>query len=1300
MQRDRARRAPSILRGLGLAAVIGLTSACPQGIDTTRVAARPATLGDDIYGALCDRVGASSLGEDPEGASYHAVCHYDAKGHYADHVDVSGLPDVGKAGPKAEARRLGVAKVEAMARRRKDLVRALNALLPDVEIDDLTKGPAGSGKKIRLHDALFTFAQDLLPLYETNPVDPGTTPLLPTTTRALGRVFDAVTKSDAARDALSSLWGRQGYRPFPVGLGAIRPALAYKNLRPLAKAALAVLGPNAKAAPELQQLLSVVKEELATSKPVVSPLPLYRVDGATLQPNRPRTNIEVARALLVAEDPSFAASPADPPRLISKRDRRGLAIPLGNVPGQVGSVAAPFVDVDGDGFADADAAGRFVDATGAPLGNATPFAVPGQAAAGVDLLAPSELFTYVDTSRALTGAMARHMLPLVDATVYATPGDPDAWKTEHETLMYSLAGARTLFGPREDAQYDYGDDLVKKADEPCPSCLKYSRFRGEDSPLPAVLHAVGQVVGDADSDAIIEALLELVEKHEPTVARLTGAALRAKEIADEHDALAAKGVEPKAELPYTTPLWDEIAESVAELLQHEGLVSKLVVALADDTIVTPINGSQSFGQTLATFARMRDGYTYDPDDLNGLGINTTDGSPSTLDPHNPVDRSKPLTGDNRSELQRSFQIIHDGRNVKICNKENAYVYSTLGGLGPIKWPLVGDGYHECELFQFEDLAATYLDSTLPLEHPKRTYMKIKASTLNGIMDALGAVGQSPDDLFEQSSGITGMTTHPSYRAFDRLVFFGAESDVYSMPDLDPYLGNNQRNEKTNTFIHGILEPMPSNLCPTDAAGVPSCATPDLLLRGRERNAFLTWERLGFLEYLRPVVTVFANLGCTDDLTACDPTNIDGERMFANLLDKLHRHWPGRDHGPECDSTGTPETNGFYCSEAGGNRYEPIMADVFESDLLPALHEFSKVAMGVKITVRRGPHAGEVWTGPQILEKVTRILFDPVYAAKIGMVDRKGYAATTWVDGTVQPQLTGFTLFADALHAMDVRWDTACDAVTGQAAQDCVADTARRKGQWKRARSQLVDEFLAVDGEGTDARFRNAAFARTMTTLLRVVREQLNANCPDREAGTKCEWATKTLGDKLATTISGPLFASLVDVQESLRADETARRELERFLGYVLTAASQDDAFQATLASMSDLLQVLADDDHLSPIFNSIATLASPQHDSEGPGAADTAIRALYALVGDQYDRYHVLDTILPLAVTPMGDGELSPVEILLDTVAEVNRIDSAASAPLERTDYKAIMGTVKDFLTSETRGLEQFYFIVQNRPRE
>ncbi|MFS8071173.1 MAG: hypothetical protein ACMG6S_32800, partial [Byssovorax sp.] len=126
----------------------------------------------------------------------------------------------------------------------------------------------------------------------------------------------------------------------------------------------------------------------------------------------------------------------------------------------------------------------------------------------------------------------------------------------------------------------------------------------------------------------------------------------------------------------------------------------------------------------------------------------------------------------------------------------------------------------------------------------------------------------------------------------------------------------------------------------------------------------------------------------------------------------------------------------------------------------------------------------------------------------------------------------------------------------------------------------------------------------------------------------------------------------------------------------------------------------ADDGNFSPLFQAAATAANPAKDKDGPGAADRTLLVLEALTGDDYDRYHLLDTVLPALVTPMDGGKsASPIEIFMDTVADVNRIDAAAASPLDTEDYRAVFGTVSDFMTSETHGLEQFYTIMAKRPR-
>lgn len=1257
-------------------AALGASTSCND-FDSTRQAPPKATLGDDFYGVLCDRVGASVLAEDLSGASYSSICHYDNKGNYGNAVDTKLLPAVSGA-TETQARQLAIAKLTRMAARRGDLVRAINAVFPkETTVKD------DSGKQVPLHAALMDFAQRFSDLYDSNPYDSQGEPLVPSATRALGRFFDSFSQNNTALSSLAHIWGRRGYRPSPVGLGAVRAALSYPGLRALANATLDVIGPKAQAAPVLQQLLTVSKKELQTSTPVLEPLPAYQVDASTVQPNRPRSSLEVVQAILLAQDDTFAVSDGDPSLYISPRDRRGFAIPASNTPGTIGTVMPPFADVDGDGFADVDASGRFVDASGMPLSIDPPFVIPGVTTSQADPYgrAVNAPYAYLDTSRALTGALARHLANLVDPTV-VSPNDPNAYQQEHETLEYALAGLYALSGSREPAQYDYTNNVVKGPNDPCEDCVSYSRFKAEESPIVDITHAVGQILADKDSDAILASLIDLVENHEDVVARLVGAALEVRQISLQHDQMAQAGQEPLASLPYQDPIWDEMAQLLWKLAEQPGLGQRAIEALADSSIVSQQGTSQNMGQTTATFATTVDQFDYDTNDLNGPAVNVSVGNGSTADPQVPIQPSQPRNGANISLLQRSLQVIHDANRASTCNKQGALIHTNLGIDWPI-WPAAP--YNECELTRFANEAVFYLDSNLPATHPKRSQMVLMGA-INDILSIGSDFGIDPDTVVEGSSGIQGLGLHPESYALTRLLFFGAESDNLTMPDLDPNYAT--LNAQTDQFIHDLIEPAGGLPCAQDANGVNTCTSPSTTLRVRDKNTMFAWERLGFLTYLKPVIRAFADQSCTADESACDASDISGEQLLVDMFDELNFHWPGADHGDECSNSGDKTSNPIFCAQSGLNRYEPLLGDALRTDLIPALNAFAEAAKDLSnITVQRGPHAGETWTGTQVLEKVTRVLFDQTYAQMNGMVDRNGNASAHWVDGTPQAQLTPFTLFGDALHNIDTTFAN-------------TSDGAARQAMWKRARSLLVDEFLSVDGEGTSAQFHDRAFPKTLSTILRVMREQVNANCPNRESGAPCTWASHDLAAKLQASMSGPLYAAILDLNEALRSDEDARRALEAFLQYTLQASSSGDALQATLASMSDMLQVLADDDHMAPILNAVATAASPDADPNGPGAADTTIRVTKALVGSDYDRYHILDVVLPNLVTPIDDASPSPIEIFLDVISDVDRVDASSDDPLGQDDYGTIMTTVRDFMTDDTRGLEQLYAVMKNRPTE
>ncbi len=1264
------RRGLRAARFLGLAGAVAWAGGCGDEFDTTTPSGPTATLGDDLYGLFCDRLGADVLQEDMTGASYHALCHYDADGVYADEVDTTYLPPTsGEA--SAEARRIALAKMHALARRRGDLVRAFNATFPDIEIDDpSTEDPTDT---VNLQTAMMAFSQRLAALYESNPYDPSLEPepLAPKTTRSLGDVFEAVGVSLDAKAMLTRMWARRGYRPSNVGLGAMRSTLAYPDLRDFTTSAVGLLGPLGPANPELRQLLAVLKQKMATMTPETSGLPPLGYSGPA-QPNRPRTTIEALREIMLTEDERFAPYADVPPRYIAVRDRRGYAVPT--------TLTSTFFDGDGDGLADVDGFGRFIDASGAAVQIDTPFSIPGQPTFGsFDEFgrATSEPYVYVDTSRTPAASLSTVLTPLLDATEYADPADPNAFMSEYETLMYALAGMNVLFGPREEAEYDFEADQVVPVGTGCATCMRYSRFRGEDSPLVDLVYATGQIIGDKDSDVLLLGLIDLAENHEPELARLIAAALRVKEISDDHDALAGQGQVLPAGLAYENPIWDEAAQPLSRIASEPRLLTNLLGALADPVVVSSIGGSGHMGETLSLFASTLDEMTYDPTDINGPALNLTDGGFSVADPNNLVDTNAPRNGKNRSILERTVQLIYDASGARACNKDGAVVNANVLGIS-LEWPLFGDPYGQCALFEINDLAAFYFGAVLDPAHPKKAQFTLKDGALNDLMDALGFIS-SPDEMFEASSGLTGMTTHPSYQALNRLVYFGASSDVYpNMPDHDSL----NQGSRTDEFIFGLMEPVGTSVCPNVL-----CATQSDTLRIRTRNSMFAWERGGFLEYMRPVITAFANVACSEDVSICDLGDIRGERMFLDLAEVFWRHYPGPDHGDYC-SESLSKSDRKYCSGAGLNRYEPIIDKAMRTDLIPALHEFAVAVHDVsQVTIERGPLAGQTLSGAQILEITTKILLSQDYSAQTGLKDRHGIKTAQWTDGTVQSQVTPFNIMTDALHQMDTAFDA-------------VEDGELRKAQWKRARSQIVDVLLATEGSGPNTRFKIHGIMPLLGTVLRLAREQVNAHCPDREAGSGCNWAKVELANNLSEALSSPFTAAVVDLTEKVRQDPKARRALERYLTHILEDVGSGEELQGTLASMVDAMQVLADDEKLVPIMKAASIALEPEK-----GAADTTLQVLQALTSDSYDPYHVMDKVLANLVTPMtgpeGQPELSPMEVFMDVIAEVHRADPTDPyAPLDPSDYGYIMDVMREFMLSQSRGLEQIYAIVRKRKRQ
>jgi hypothetical protein len=385
-------------------------------------------------------------------------------------------------------------------------------------------------------------------------------------------------------------------------------------------------------------------------------------------------------------------------------------------------------------------------------------------------------------------------------------------------------------------------------------------------------------------------------------------------------------------------------------------------------------------------------------------------------------------------------------------------------------------------------------------------------------------------------------------------------------------------------------------------------------------------------------------------------------------------------------------------------------------MLTAVHDFVKVVEGISIptcakadpTTGACTQAGPSTDGITVLANATRALVDPARAKSAGVVDRHGNATSRRNDGTTNPQVTPIYLVLESLDEIDNAF-----AAYAQANPN---DTGRQ-AQWRRARSQLVDQFLGVNGQNTPMQsFQDPSLPKILPVLLDTLRQQVAAHCPGPPYGA-CPWARQQLAQNAATTVGGPTFASTLDLTEAIRKNDGARAELEKLLTYLLDAGSNNDALAEFLATADDLIQVMRDDANLVPLYHVLATAAAPTtadaNGNQQRGVVDATTALLARIAGHAYlpgsnvelcsseiDPEGLVNIALANLVTPMkdanGDPTETPLEVFLDAIGDVNRVSPGAAGPMQGTDLANAANELSEFFLDPQRGLEQYYAIVRN----
>ncbi|MDB4997996.1 MAG: hypothetical protein JWM74_5428 [Myxococcaceae bacterium] len=1397
--RKRRRKSPS--RAARLAIVPLAAAACALPSAPERPTTTRGTVGEEVYGILCDHTAAQALREDLDGSSYRAVCHKSPGGAFADDVDETKLPPIDdrvrdKDGntidlePVKVRRARAIGRVRSLVHRRADVIAALDAAFPDVRvpIKDIENPDARktcdplpgdrANDKDKLSEQLSQMLGRIQALYND-----GT---LPRTTEALGRLMQDLDASPEGRDALARLDARRGYHPSPFGLAGLKPAVAYPRLRDFSNSALGALsadsdpyGPSPQrdaaghripipgsANPQFVKLLEIAHEELRTMQ-VEPPLaPLVTIDepatgGAHV--SRPRSAREVLYKLSFSEDDAFRAG-FDKPFYALKRDPRGYAsVALVN-----GAIPAPFVpDATDPTLAAIDPLGRFITSDGKPA--PSPFLAPdGQIAPAYDA-AGRALFTAsgapiydsIDLHRTLANALVVNLRPLIKPA----PKDPE------DVLLDLIAGVEVLLGQRDgglNSAKIYPPD-PKRVDRwkashtalPPPNLgtvnveVKYDAFHPEASELLDFAHGTSNLLSYPGTDESLSLVRLLATDYKQDFARLIGELLRLKAVSDTL---------PEARLPGTSTFWDDLLDVLVKVSQEPGMLEDTLNALGDDKTI-------EIGKVFGNYAKFDDQISYDRANLNGPIFNLTT-KQAGVEPKTPVDRGQPNAGDNRSTLQRFLQLVHDTNGVTACNKEGAVLYAvvtspqTAGILFPEDYVMGNSatGFKTCELLKVDNLAKFYLESIVQKSKIYIRQDRVRNGTPNGFYlnpknpnpdtqgpgdycgydaastvlplactklgNVLNITSQANEQLFERVTGIKGFWTSNATFAvkpefLSRFAFFDFEKDatnIVTKTALDrvngPTIGTRACREKVfpDPCAAGSTAPHAASCQSANAVagqvagdkmihGYYECDDDADTLRRRDDNTLFLGEVFGFQDKTKPLLNVFVNH--------------DKTQLFIDLIDVLHRHYQTPE-GAALDkfcSTTTDKSDGKYCARSGLARYEPLLVDILMGDVLPALHDLQKKLATVNVkqctvydaAAKRCTTAVDV-PAIKVLAETTRNLIDPQRAAAVGVKNRDGSTTAKRNDGTTSPQTTPLNQITSALAAFD-------DAF---AKHDAANPQTPRLPQWRRARSRLVDQLLAVDGVREDAHFKNPVTPQALPITIDILRDQLYAECPGSFAPPfpKCAWAQGGLSADIAKRTRGPLFAATIDLLDAIRKNDPARYEVELLLQYLLDPASPNDARESGLLALGDVVQLLSDETNLVPLAHALveATGASLR-DEQGVVVQQSLIDATTALLARlqgkardaegfpicsrEIDPNQVLTFALQKLVAPLpslkpGDPIKTPLEVILDAVVEVNKEDpTRPGEKLTANDYASVSRNVSDFLLDPQRGLEQLYEVIR-----
>lgn len=690
---------------------------------------------------------------------------------------------------------------------------------------------------------------------------------------------------------------------------------------------------------------------------------------------------------------------------------------------------------------------------------------------------------------------------------------------------------------------------------------------------------------------------------------------------------------PEAVLTQPNVFWDDLIEVLVRISQRPGMLEAVMRSFSDPR-------SENGGQLFAAFMRNRDRVTFDPRNPNG--------PPLGLPLDQAVDRRMPDSFDNESLWQRTVALIDALNGVEVCNRAGARLDLRLT-VGPfsfnLAYPLFGRTAGRCELIRIENVAEAYARAI------QGDYeLELQDGFLDAMVDVASALSVDVDEALEISAGIDGLTRRPTPQALNRLVFWGL-SDETGLRSCTP---DEDGGDCNSAFAGQVFDPV------RDRHGN--------LVVERYHGTIFAWEAPGFYEAMQPLIEVLHRPGYT-----YDP---EGNYFFGDLLGTLHAHWASPDNDQYCLAPACRPGDPNFSHASNVRGYEELVAAGFEEgQLTQRLHRMNLALEEVEVE----PGVD----GVAALAAAGEVMIDP--RRNVGLTDRFGNGTTRTNDGARELSVTPLYLLLDAFAAMDAAWEA----------------EPERRAEFLIARRAMAEQFLGTRTLGAGFRLENQRARAILLTALPFMRDRIDDH---RARGDLLEWATG-LDQRMEETMREPLMAALIRFLDAVNEDPEARAALAQLMGYLVSEASENDAFASTLYGAADALMVLEDDRNIVPLMNALSEGLAPNAREvvRSGGALDlegSAVIDALDLVQDiqAVDDDRTLRRILQNAVSlPAAGDPVTPLETILDVIAEVNRAAPNAGGSLRADDYRAVFGEVTDFMLDEDHGLERLNGVVQHR---